>query len=90
MSINKKVTYRILLEPKDPIPKLITFPIDMTWKRLIPLKVVGRETTKKQFLVKVWLGLPVARGVPATADRAGAPWLQQHSVGNYFVESPWL
>ena len=68
MSKKKKVTNRILPEPKDPIPKLITvgptFPMDMTWKRLIPLKVVVRETTKKQFLVKVWLGLPVARGVP--------------------------
>ena len=68
MSINKKITYRILQEPKDPILKLITvgptFPIDMNWKHLIPHKVVVRETTKKQFLVKVWLGLPVARGVP--------------------------
>ena len=23
------------------------------------------------------------QGVPATADKAGAPWLQQHSVSNF-------
>ena len=58
-----RVSQKIAAEAFQPRLNAVgpNFPMDMTWRRLIPTRL-SRKRPKKQFLVEVWLGLPVARG----------------------------
>ena len=61
----------------------------VVWGQILPLiwyrsawscLVLVRNDQKKNFQTQ---------GVPATGDRACAPWLRQHSVNTFFLEHPY-
>ena len=60
------------------------FPKDMTWERLILLCLrKKRPKNSRHTLVQVWL-----KGVPATGDWEGAPYLQQNFESYFFLGHP--
>ena len=70
------VEHAFLLNPNK-------FPKDMTWERLILLCLrKKRPKNSRHTLVQVWL-----KGVPATGDWEGAPWLQQNFESYFFWDT---